>query len=379
MTTHAISVINMDAWVYLFSKFSHEALLFEALALFLGLFGYAIFYLIRKRKYGVAGEDVPSNIVKLYLAQLVGDAEEMRNQLFGLLGKGDASGKFLAGIQLNMEVPASAGTGAGATAAGAPVATQVLADPKLAEKMRELEKKLTEQAGALDAVLNDKMKLEEELANARAAASAAPAAGEKGGASNAAGPMAERLKQLEAQLAEYAIIEDDLANLKRLQKENKSLKEQLASGAPAPVAPAPAAAAPAAAVAAPAPAPAVPEIPTLETPPAEAKSDSAPEKKAAPAPAPVMPDPTGPAGMDIATEVVADKPNDDENHPADFESLVDSVEKNLAEAAKSDTVDPNTGAAPAEFNLDGAPGAEPNQNEKSEEQLQADFEKMLNS
>jgi hypothetical protein len=400
----------MDAWVYLFSKFTHEALLFEALALFLGLFGYAIFYLIRKRKYGVAGKEVPSNIMKVYLAQLVGDAEEIRTQLFGLLGKGEASARLMANLQFQADMPAVPSAGAGATLAGAPVTTgQLMQDPKLAEKMKELEKKLTEQAQALDSVLNEKMKLEEELANAKTGSdgdAAAPA--DKGGADRAA-PLQERVKQLEAQLAEYAIIEDDLANLKRLQKENKSLKQQIADsgGTPAPAKaepelkvekPAtPAAAKPAPAAKAAEPAPAAPEAPTLDAAaPAPADAPEAPElnaapaghelnaapaegKEAAPAPTdPAVPDLSGPSDPDIATEVVDAAPSDPD-HPADFESLVDVVEKNLADAAKSENVD----AAPAEpapdFQLESGPAAENQLDEKSEEQLQADFEKMLKS
>ncbi len=358
----------MDAWVYLFSKFSHEALLFEALGLSLGLFGYAIFYLIRKRKYGVAGKDIPSNIVKVYLAQLVADAEEMRIQLFGLLGKGEATSRLMAGFQSLGDAQVET-SGAGAVAAGAPVAsTQIVVDPKLAEKMRELEKRLAEQSNALDTVLNDKMKLEEELANAKANAGSSSGSDDdaKGGNPDRSGPMAERLKQLEAQLAEYAIIEDDLANLKRLQKENKSLKDQLADvakGAPAATAAANAANTPTL-NAAPAPAPAV-VAPTL----------AAPEKKAAP----IMPDTSGPASPDIATEAVDNQHNHDDDHPADFESLVDVVEKNLADAAKSDTVDPTTEVPPSDFNLEAGAVAETPPDEKSEEQLQADFEKMLNS
>jgi hypothetical protein len=354
----------MDAWVYLFSKFTHEALLFEALALFLGLFGYAVFYLIRKRKYGVAGKEVPSNVMKVYLAQLVGDAEEIRTQLFGLLGKGEASARLMANLQFQADLPAVPTAGAGATLAGAPVATtQLVQDPKLTEKLKELESKLSEQATALDSVLNEKMKLEEELASAKTGGGSADEGSEdaKAGEKDRTGPLQERVKQLEAQLAEYAIIEDDLANLKRLQKENKTLKQQLADGGGAPTAapadapsngpeftPAANAAKPAAA---PADAPATPEEP--EVAPKSAH--------------PVAPDLSGPTDSDIATEAVDPTHPTDPDQPADFESLVDVVEKNLADSTKSENVD-----------LDAA-ASETKPDEKSEEQLQADFEKMLKS
>lgn len=372
----------MDAWVYLFSKFTHEALLFEALALFLGLFGYAVFYLIRKRKYGVAGKEVPSNVMKVYLAQLMGDAEEIRTQLFGLLGKGEASARLMANVQFQADAPAvaPAGAGSGATLAGAPVTTtQLVQDPKLAEKLKELEKKLAEQATALDSVLNEKMKLEEELANAKTGAPA----GEEGkpadpAAADRANPLGERVKHLEAQLAEYAIIEDDLANLKRLQKENKALKQQLADAG---AVPAPAAAKPAA-----------PEAPAKAGAPAPKAAAAAPAPAATddeeiaklaaatlPPATPAMPDLSGPADPEVATEAVEAAHPTDPDHPADFESLVDVVEKNLADTANSANVDPAAAAPAPDFNLESGPAAEAKSDEKSEEQLQADFEKMLKS
>lgn len=331
----------MDAWVYLFSKFTHEALLFEALALFLGLFAYAVFYLIRKRKYGIAGKEVPSNIMKVYLAQLMGDADDIRTQLFGLLGKGDASARVMSGLQFTGEITAPSSNpslGSGAMAAGVPTtATQLVDDPKLAEKLRELETRLSEQSGALDSVLNEKMKLEEELANAKAATKAAMDKPTEKVASDRA-PLQERVKQLEAQLAEYAIIEDDLANLKRLQKENKSLKQQIAAGG----------------------------IPAAADAPAAATRA-------------VLPDPSERGGQNIATEAVhAAHPHDDD-HPNDFESLVDVVEKNLAVKAKSDKIDLNAAKPAPEFTIDSGTAQEMKSDEKSEEQLQADFEKMLKS
>jgi hypothetical protein len=380
------SVTTTDSWVYLFSKFTHEAMLFQALAICLGIFGYAVFYLIQKRKYGVAGKEIESGVVKVYLAQLVADAEEMRNQLFGLLGKGEASARLLAGMQFQAGIIPAPTEGAGATAAGAPaVATQLVQDPKLQEKLKELEKKLADQANALDSVLNEKMKLEEELAGAKD-----DTKGGTPGGPDKSGPLQERVKQLESQLAEYAIIEDDLANLKRLQKENKTLKQQLSDvTGGTPVAKAAAPETPAAAT------------PKTETPPVETPNlEAAPEApntptieaSAAPEVTPKVaaPDLSEASNPDTEMAGEASKHGSGADPTADFESLVDVVEKNLADAAKSDSVDKTAAAATPELNLDAAPAVAatdiakdaPNvdqSSEKTEEQLQADFEKMLNS
>src|SRR5580700_9305858 len=78
----------MASWIYVFSKFTPEALLFEALAICLLIAGYAAFWVLRKRKLGAAANLVPASVVKLYLNELIGDANDMRTQLFGLLNGG---------------------------------------------------------------------------------------------------------------------------------------------------------------------------------------------------------------------------------------------------------------------------------------------------
>lgn len=92
--------------------------------------------------------------------------------------------------------------------------------------------------------------------------------------------LESKIKELEARLAEYDIISEDIADLSRYKEENEKLKAQL-QNAPAAPAPASAAAAPAPAPAAPAPV-APPELkavesePTLEQMVAEATAVAAP-------------------------------------------------------------------------------------------------------
>ncbi len=249
----------MESWVYLFSKFTHEALLFEALILFLAFGAYAAFYITQKRKYGVAGNELPSNVVKAYLAQLMIDAEDMRVQLFGLLGKDGSQ----AATRTQTFVPGAV--------AMPPLPTD---NPQMAQQLKELEAKMNEQAKALDSLLGEKKRLEEELNQAKEATPASTAI-TPSSASAQDPALAEKVKTLEAQLAEYAIIEDDLANLKRLQKENKALRTQLDSAGLAP------AGTP------------TPELKT-EIPPTEAKAaeEKAEDKITAAAPTPATEAPT---------------------------------------------------------------------------------------
>lgn len=119
--------------------------------------------------------------------------------------------------------------------------------------------------------------------------------------------LESRIKELEARLAEYDIISEDIADLSRYKEENERLKADLAGkgGAPA-VAPAPAApavaAAPVAAAVAPAPA-------AVEPAPASAASpapETAPELAAAPAAAPEAAPAADPAAAAAATAAIDD-------------------------------------------------------------------------
>src|SRR4051812_37142033 len=104
----------MSAWIYLFSKFSSEALLLEALFISLLIAGYAAFWILRKRRLGaIRAADVPAPLVKAYLSELIGDAQVLRTQLFGLLGgNGAVSAEALAQAGLSRAMLSAAGMGA---------------------------------------------------------------------------------------------------------------------------------------------------------------------------------------------------------------------------------------------------------------------------
>ena len=143
------------------------------------------------------------------------------------------------------------------------------ADPNVAADLQNLKAAVAEKTAEIE-----KLK-----------AAGAGAAGDNG--------LADKIRDLEAKLAEYQILEDDIADLSRYKKENEELKAKLAGGAPAseaaptpaaeaPAAPTPAAEAPAAPAAEAAPAPAAEATPAAEAPAAPV-AEAAP---AAPAPGP---------------------------------------------------------------------------------------------
>lgn len=340
----ALGMRSMDAWIYVLSKFTQEALLFEALVLFIGFAAYGAYFVTKKRKYGAAQSEVPSNLVKVYLAQLVADAEDLRVQLFGLLGRGSIDAQFLQTLgskSTSSHAPSIATQAAPLVNAHAPN------DEALSNRLKDVEAKMQEQAKALESVLNEKTRLEQELALAKTVKPAST-----GDTNSSDGSQADRIQQLEAQLAEYAIIEDDLANLKRLQKENKKLREQLeGAGAAAATSPAAVAAAVTAAV--------TPSAPAIEAAPAAEMVVETPSAET-----PSVPTPT---------------PSTD---PIEFEALVDQVETSL-EKTPEEVIAAATESPPNQTSEATSPDAlqtaETNSASKTEKELQDEFEKMLNS
>jgi len=220
----------LEAWIYVFSKFTPEALLLEAFVICILLTLYSAFWILKKRRMGWSEEAIPSGLVKAYLNALINDAESLRLQLFGMLRSSGidpnspsfekqfsaalSSGSLTLG-NLNPNGAALFGTGA--------------ADPLVAQKLNELEQKMREQALAMERLLLDKSQIETELS----AAKITGAAGGTAGSASEVAALRKRIKELEDRLAEYAVIEDELAQLKKLQQENAQLKAAM-SGTPPP-------------------------------------------------------------------------------------------------------------------------------------------------
>jgi len=260
----------MDSVLHLLSQFTPEALLLEGALFLLLLAGYAAFWLLSKRRLGVIQTAVPSGVIKIYLNELIEDAERLRAQLFGILRA--------AGVKLSdEEMKAALSTGLLRTAGtvggtlNIPVAGQL--NPALGGQMGDIEKQMTEQARALETLGLEKNRLEQELLSLKSSGGGGGAGG--GGNEALIAELQKKIRELEDRLAEYAVIEDDLANLKRLQQENAQLKAALAAGGGAV----------AAGAAVPAPQKAAPVDPlddiNLAPPPAE----PAPAAEAPPAPA----------------------------------------------------------------------------------------------
>ncbi|MEN9723187.1 MAG: hypothetical protein RJB38_1173 [Pseudomonadota bacterium] len=367
----------MTAWVHLFSKFTSEALLFEAAFICLLLSGYLTYAVIRKRQNGLASEAIPSSVVKVYLNELITDAEHLRSQLFGLLHShgimpphGHSSEASKAAMLASLQAHGSSMGAAGAL--GGAGSSEML------HQISALETRMREQAQAMELLVQEKNKIETELHEARANAGASSEGGAAGAsASGEAGNNEElhrRIAQLEAKLSEYAIIEDDLANLKRLQQENAQLKFQLEQARESPGAAAPAAA--------------KPENPEklLGSSPEMLEAEAALSPALPPAQESAPPSDSD-AELEAAFNQLANQVDASLTEPESVTATPPPSEAGavaapstdpVASMASSESAEPPVSAAPTTEAPAAAPAKADDNKQKSEADLLAEFEKMLN-
>ncbi len=326
--------------VYWLSKFSHEAMLIELFLIACISASYFLYLLVQKRRYGVAKKNIPDNVVRAYLVEMISQAEGFKNQLFGenfQIPQGHHSSPTIAASPQIM-VQAGSGVDAGELAAIKAALTGAI------NKQEELQRSVA-------ALAKDKAALE-----ARLAAGGAPAAA-GGGDPKALADASDKIAKLESKLAEYEVIEDDLANLKKYQQENKQLRTQIDAFQKGGATPAPTLA--------------------IVPPPAAVAAPVAEE---------ASPPPAAPAASAVAD---AEETAAASKAAESFEGLVDKVEESLSAtpASGATAADPlaaaqaKTKAAPPaaadEPNLSEPAAAPPK--EKSDADLLNEFERMLSS
>lgn len=329
----------MTSLAYALSKMTFEALILESILLLCLVALYAAFWILRRKRFGTGEELIPAGMVKFYLSEIIQDAENLKKQLFGLGAPGVAPG-----------------------------ATTPVLDPSALKVDTEalknfsqdlglkLQAKIDEQNKLITGLSNENSELKKKMESGAAAGAATGAAGGTAAGGGDSAELKKKLDQLEGKLAEYSVIEDDLANLKRLQQENQKLRTKLTEVDPKAASEiAIVAGAAAAVVSESAPAVAAPiAAPQASAPVAEAV---VPVAEAAPAPtASPTPAPTAAAAVPVAEAVPAAT-------PATAEPVLE------AGPALEATSSP---AAPT-------PAAGGENLSKSEADLLSEFEKMLNN
>jgi hypothetical protein len=349
------------------TKFSGELITAE-LSLLCFVSALSVYLLLIRKKKKESAEWVPAAIVRAYLDRVRAEEAEVRFKLFG---------------------EASAPVATQAPLAAALNSVTTVTDPALVKEVEALRAQLStsdQRAMEFDRMISalraEKTALEEKLKAAPASAGETPAA--------AAAP-AEALKELEdlkAKLQEYEVIEDDLANLKKFQKENEQLRqkmEQYEKGGATVVSGAPA----------------QPEVKMVVSggeekaaPTMTLVSGGTPAAEAAPAAVAVAaaePVAAAPAPVSVAAETPAPAPAPEANtnvlaaETAAAAAPVATAAPEAASVAPAATVVAEaapaaSGEAPAtSAAAPAAPAAEEKSAKQKEEELLSEFEKMLAS
>lgn len=262
------------------TKFTDETITIFSVLLLITMAGIVAYWFYNRKKFHQLSHEIPASVVKNYLDSIIQNSTSLKSSLFR--GGGLDIGNGIPSVVPVGDLPSSTNIGIGSGSEevnqkNAEIASLTLKLNDRVKQIADLEKKVQElssgKGGAeVDMLKKDIASLQAELSQAKAASGGdANLQRELSSVTNERNDLRERLK-------EYEIIEEDLANLKRLQQENDQLKAELAAlrkGAPAP---APAAKAPVT----PPPAPPVEEEEIdLEAEMAKAIAESKPAPKAA--------------------------------------------------------------------------------------------------
>lgn len=266
------------------TKFTDETITVFSMLLLLTMAAIVVYWFYNRKKFHQLSHEIPASVVKNYLDSIIQNSTALKSSLFrggGLdIGNGIPSVVPVGDLPSSMNISVGSGSEE-VNQKNAEIASLTLKLNDRNKQITDLEKRMQELAAGsgkggaeVDILKKEIASLQSQLSDARASSGGdANLSRDLQAVTNERNDLRERLK-------EYEIIEEDLANLKRLQQENDQLKAELAAlkrGAPAPAAPAPKAAEPT-------PAMMEPEI-DLEAEMAKAIADSQPAPKAAP---PVM-------------------------------------------------------------------------------------------
>jgi hypothetical protein len=202
----------LEAIALIMTKFSEELISAQLSAVFF-VSAVAVYWLLIRKKKREGAEWVPAALVRAYLDRMQADERETRMKLFGEYSAAVSSGHAPLASAL---APAAAVAGGGV-------------DPHALKELEALRVQLSvsdQRAMEFDRMMNglraEKTALEQKLKDAL---TAAPGAATVAPADTAA--ATKELEDLRARLQEYEVIEDDLANLKKFQKENEQLRQKV--------------------------------------------------------------------------------------------------------------------------------------------------------
>jgi hypothetical protein len=219
------------------TKFTDETITVFSLLLLVTMVGIIIYWFYNRKKFHQLSHEIPASVVKNYLDSIIQNSNSLKSSLFR--GGGLEIGNGVPSVVPVGDLPSSSSIGLGS---GREEITQKNAEiAALSQKLNDRQKQIIDlektiqdlSAGKGMGAETDLLKkdlllahqrikeLEAQLVDARAASGGdADLQKELNAVTNERNEIRERLK-------EYAIIEEDLANLKRLHQENDQLKAEI--------------------------------------------------------------------------------------------------------------------------------------------------------
>lgn len=225
-------------------EITDESLIIVLCTLVLVATAIVVYWLYNRKRLHELGHQIPAAVLKSYLDSIIQNSTALKSSLFR--GGGLEIGEGIPSVVASHDLPSSSSIVSGGASseelnqkiAQIAVLTKQLSDKDLV--ITQLEHKLSEASGGAPVGDNsgevDGLNAEITILKARIAELEAAPAPEASGDVGDGAKLAEITKErdeLKERLLEYEIIEEDLANLKRLQQENDQLRSQLAAGAPA--------------------------------------------------------------------------------------------------------------------------------------------------
>ena len=220
------------------TKFTDETITVFSMLLLVTMVGIIVYWFYNRKKFHQLTHEIPASVVKNYLDSIIQNSNSLKSSLFR--GGGLDIGNGIPSVVPVGDLPSSMSIGVGSGSEevnqkNAEIASLTLKLNDRTKQIADLEKRLQElSAGKGNSAEADQLKkdlaaLQAELATARAGS------GGDGNLQRELTAVTTERNDLRERLKEYEIIEEDLANLKRLQQENDQLKAELAAlkrGAP---------------------------------------------------------------------------------------------------------------------------------------------------
>lgn len=223
----------VESLITLLDKFTPEILVILSGLLVITTTLFLWLWFANRRSYNLLRHQLPASVVKQYLDTVIQNSNTLKNALFrgGVEGLDPLSLPQGHGSPINTEQIAQF-----ISKSNPQVLVSGGDDSELRAQLNQKISELAALQSQLSSAQSAKRELESSFAGAQARIKELEAllaqAGKSGGADPALAAELEKIKkernEFQNKLKEYEIIEDDLANLKRLQQENQQLKRALA-------------------------------------------------------------------------------------------------------------------------------------------------------